>query len=442
MQALGDKTTARTGAIHLLGNLCAAFGASQTGTIAILAGVTLPVMVGGLGLGAEAGLWYFKQRQLQHAADTAAHGGGIRRRQGDSRSRIEPIAQDLAIAAGFEPGRGTLTVNIPPEGGAQAGNARAVEVVISETIPRYFSSLFLDEPVTVSARAVTVYTNPSTACVLALAPTASSALKATGSPTVNLIDCATASNSMAHDAFDMGGAAAYRTHCVHTVGYAQTTAGLVLTGCPAVDELAGVTPDPYADVAMPPVTGPCHNKNVGHPHKAVVVEASTYTSVTVASGLRSMRFCHGLHLQGQVHFEPGIYIIEGGDLHVNAGAHVTGEDVMFFFTDGAQSRLNGSAVLELAAPDTGLYSGILFFGDRDDSTADHRVNGASGTSFQGAVYFPSQNVTYSGSASASAGCTQIIGYTIDFVGNSDLELDCSGAGVRDIEVAGAVVVVE
>ena len=420
----------------------ARFGADGAGSIAIIGSLTLPVVVGGMALGAEVGLWYQTQRQLQHAADAAAHGAGIRKRQCDDDSKVHSTALALATTAGFDDAIGSIAVNLPPTAGPNAGNARAVEVILSETIPRYFSSIFSQEPVVVDARAVTLYTNPSSACVLALALTESAALKVSGSANVNLIDCDTASNSMASDAFDMNGASQYATRCVHTVGHAQSTSGLSLTGCPAVEELSGLTPDPYAGKPMPVMMGPCHGKNVGHPVQSTDVTATTHHSSFTESGLRSMRFCNGLQLKGIVHFDPGIYLIEGGNFSINAGAQVTGDNVMFFFGDGAASKLNGNALINLTPPNSGIYSGMLFFGDRGAAMADHHVNGSSGTSFGGAIYFPSQKITYNGGAGATGGCTQIIGYMIEFNGNSDLSLDCDGVGVEDINVAGNVEIVE
>ncbi|MHA1554503.1 MAG: pilus assembly protein TadG-related protein, partial [Alphaproteobacteria bacterium] len=299
-----------------------------------------------------------------------------------------------------------------------------------------------NESVSVNARAVTLYTNPNSACVLALAPTASDALKVSGAASIDLVDCDTASNSMAADAFDMYGSSRYATRCLHTVGHAQSTAGLTLTGCPSVDELASITPDPYANVPEPAVEGPCYGKNVGSPVTSTVVTATTSHSSYLESGLRSMRFCNGLMLKGDVHFDPGLYIIERNNFTVNGGANITGDNVIFYFANGATSHLNGSAVLDLSPPTSGIYSGILFFGQRNDTSISHIVNGASGTSFDGAIYFPGQKITYNGGGVAAGGCTQIIGYMVEFNGDSGVSLDCEGVGVTNIDVAGTVEIVE
>ena len=169
---------------------------------------------------------------------------------------------------------------------------------------------------------------------------------------------------MANDSFNMQGSADFTTRCVHTVGKGQPTAGLTLTECPAVNELAPITPDPYASVPMPLVKGPCNSKNIGNPQTNVTVSPDYHHHQT--GNMDSKRFCNGLQLKGDVHFKPGLYIIEGGDLSANADAKITGDGVIFFFTNGGQSRLNGNAELNLSAPTSGLFSGILFFGDRTE----------------------------------------------------------------------------
>ena len=52
--------------------------ADRTGAAAVFMAVTLPVFVGGLGMGAEVGYWYFGQRKVQNSADVAAYAGASR----------------------------------------------------------------------------------------------------------------------------------------------------------------------------------------------------------------------------------------------------------------------------------------------------------------------------------------------------------------------------
>ena len=53
----------------------AAFSAAESGAIAIVMALSLPVVICFLGLGVEAGLWFHAKRGLQSAADAAAISG-------------------------------------------------------------------------------------------------------------------------------------------------------------------------------------------------------------------------------------------------------------------------------------------------------------------------------------------------------------------------------
>jgi hypothetical protein len=149
-------------------------------------------------------------------------------------------------------------------------------------------------------------------------------------------------------------------------------------------------------------------------------------------------------LKGTVTFEPGLYIISGGDFEANAGATINGTGVTFYIANPNTVQLNGHAELHLAAPTSGELSGILFFGSRNALDVVHRVNGTSGSIVQGAIYAPTTSVDYTGDSSASGegGCTQIIAYTVTFSGNSGMASSCEDAGTRDIKVNESVLLIE
>jgi hypothetical protein len=403
--------------------------------------VLSPVLIGGMGLGAETGYWYFSQRALQHAADVTAHAAGVRNRAGDTEEEMEAAALDVAAKAGFTAENSTLEMHWPPVSGASAGDEDAVEVVLTRTLPRLFSSIYSDEPVTVRSRAVAFVGIGSDACVLALAPTESAALSITGSADLNLEGCDIASNSMAEDAFSMAGAARLSARCAHTVGGAATTARLTLTECDEVHEYAPVTADPYRSVAEPALPAcDTNDPNLGNPNSSRTVTPGP----NVVSGMPVYRFCGGLTLKGNVTFEPGLYIISGGDFGANAGAEVHGEGVTFYITSPNKMAINGHAELHLSAPTEGELAGLVFFGSRAASNITHKVNGASDTVVKGAVYFPTTSLEFSGNSSngGGGGCTQVIGYTVKFTGNSALGNDCTGAGTQDLEVNEFVSLVE
>jgi hypothetical protein len=74
-----------------------------------------------------------------------------------------------------------------------------------------------------------------------------------------------------------------------------------------------------------------------------------------------------------------------------------------------------------ADPTSGTYEGILFFQDRSVPVGSKgsTITGASGSTFDGAIYFSTTAVAYSGSSS-SDGYTIIVADTVSISGNSTL----------------------
>ncbi|WP_262269901.1 pilus assembly protein TadG-related protein [Microvirga yunnanensis] len=418
-------------------NCLCALRSDTNGAVAVIAAILFPVLIGAMGIGSEAGYWYLTQRKLQHAADVSAHAAAVRKRAGDATSGMAAAATHIAQESGLL-AAGTVTVNSPPTSGALAGDANGIEVILTEMQPPLLSSLFLSAPVRLQGRAVVRLDATSQACVLALSPAAPAAVKVSGSTTVTLNGCDVASNSSAPDALTMAGGGSLTTDCAYTVGGAITSSSLSLQKCDSVRIGAPKTIDPYADLEEPVATGACNSKSN---FNADAILEPSYQSHP--SGLPVMRFCSGLSVTGgKVTFKPGLYIIESGSLSVNAGTVLTGAGVTFYFAKGAELKLNGGATVNLSAPTTGPYSGLLFFGSRGSSGITHQVNGASGSTFDGAIYFPASGVEYSGRSGSTGGCTQIIGSTVTFTGNSDVRSDCIAKGARAIVTDRSIKIVE
>ena len=412
----------------------------EGGNIAIIGALALPMIVGGFALGAEAGYWYSEQRKLQNAADVAAHAAGVAMRAGGSGAAQTASARDVAGASGFDAGLGGLVLSVPPTQGRYAGDPAAVEVNLGRVQKRYFSKAFIAAPLMMEVRAVASVTGGSRACLLALSSTAAGAITVTGSSAVRFTGCDIASNSNASDAFLMsGGAAVVTTGCIHTVGGVSATGNLTLTDCAAPNEQAPVTRDPYANVLEPSVTGTCQlDTTVGQNN-----QSTRLTPVeNHPSGINSMRFCGGLKLLGDVDLDPGLYIVDGGDFELRSTTVATGSGVTFFLTNGARAVINGSATLDLVAPTTGPFAGLIIFSSRDDETVTHQINGNSSSILDGAVYSPAASIDYSGNFGGSGGCTQIVVNRITFTGNSELAVDCQAAGTRDVIVNERVAIVE
>lgn len=418
----------------------AAFLADRRGGSAILLAISFPVLIGGLALGAEAGYWFLVQRSVQQAADLAAHAAVVNKRAGGDEAQMRDAALRVAAGSGYDGASDTLSVHAPPLTGAFAGDPDAVEVRVRRSQERYFTLIYAEAPVPIGARGVAALTGGASACLLALSETAPGAVSVSGSTQVTFDGCDIASNSAASDSFLMsGGAAVVSTGCVSAVGGAITTAGLTLTDCPSIIERAPPAADPYAGVAEPDLSGSCRSGNVGTP------SGVTYLTPTEShsSGVDAMRFCSGLTLSGEVVLAPGLYLVEGGDLRINSNARISGDDVTFFLAGDAEARFNGTASLDLSAPSSGPFAGLLIFGARDGTGAQHRVNGTADSELSGAVYTPAGSIDFTGDfTDSSGGCLQVIASTILFSGNSTLSVACDATPVNPIRTRLQVRLVE
>ena len=331
-----------------------------------------------------------------------------------------------------------MTANTPPLTG-QNQNLRSMEVVLNQSLPRLFSAIFNDEPVQISVRAVATYQEEADACLLALSPDAGAAIDLFGSSNVALIECEIMSNSIAEDAVLLRGSTDIVAPCINSVGGFQVGGGsadYTLTECRAPRINLPRAQDPYADVEPPSMPSSCSNINGGGGGN----NSGPVTVTAGASGVK--RFCNGLNLTGDYVFEPGVYVIDGGDLRIGAQANVVAEGVTFYFTDGARARFNGGAEIQITAPTSGDFSGLAFFGDRDDFGVDHVFNGTAGSQITGAIYTPSSDIRFLGNFSGQDGCMQLVGYTVEIGGNANITTDCTGVGLQFPKVPSDVRLVE
>src|SRR5918997_412468 len=79
----------------------AGFLRDTRGSVAVVAAVAFPVLIGGMGLGAEVGYWYLTERKLQHAADVSAFGAAVRLSKGDEGETLDEVALHVAQESGF-----------------------------------------------------------------------------------------------------------------------------------------------------------------------------------------------------------------------------------------------------------------------------------------------------------------------------------------------------
>ncbi|WP_292261933.1 pilus assembly protein TadG-related protein, partial [Mesorhizobium sp.] len=89
--------------------LARATGRDAGGNVAIIFALTLPIVVGGAGLGVETSYWYYSSLKLQATADAAAYAGALEKIQGSSTATITAAVTQSATDNGL--GNGTITVH-------------------------------------------------------------------------------------------------------------------------------------------------------------------------------------------------------------------------------------------------------------------------------------------------------------------------------------------
>ena len=404
---------------------------SRKGNIAIISALMMPAIVGFCGLAGETAYWYYRHRDIQGAADLAAFGGAAVLRSGGSSTAITAASKADAVTNGWRQANGTIAVNWPPTSGSWQ-NQQSVQVILTENQTRIFSRLFNGSAaVPISVRSTATVVAAGKACILGLNNTAPNTVWFQGNSTATLTNCNVATNSNNALGFAQTGASTAWMPCAYSSGGEVHTAGLHLTNCGAVVQHHPRTVDPYAGVPAPTWSG-CGSAPATAPAATV--------NITNPDGVRC--FNANTDFKGTVNFEPGVYVISGGELLINSGTIATGSGVMFYLTNGATLNVRGGSTSTFTAKTSGTYAGLLFFGDRTQPTAINQLNGNATSSMTGAVYFPSQHVEFLGNYTGTNGCMQVVADTIKYTGNGTFASDCSGTGQQTIVVYGSISLVE
>jgi hypothetical protein len=181
----------------------------------------------------------------------------------------------------------------------------------------------------------------------------------------------------------------------------------------------------------------------GDPYSSLPVPTSltTYNNTNPPT-LSPGNYPNGMNLNGTTTLSPGTYIVTGGSFKIGAQANVKGTGVTIYLAAGVSVSMNGGGKVNLQAPTSGTYSGILFFGARD-STSSVTINGDSSASLlTGALYFPNQDVSYLGNFSGLDGCTRVVASTVTWSGSSSVAQDCVKYGMAPIPAIQIIKLVE
>lgn len=285
---------------------------------------------------------------------------------------------------------------------------------VSEQLPQLFSVVTGNSAMNLSARSIVGYIAPTNGgCIYVIAPSGSS--MTTNGNTQITTGCGIWVNSNDPAAINLSGGNTTITVTnpdtkVEIVGGYNCYGGT--SGCitPAPQTGAPSAGDPLAGID-PPTAGACTPiPPIGH--DPVTINPGTY--------------CGSLSLQSSqsLTMNPGNYIFKSGGtsscgLSASAGANITGTGVFMYFQDNCNVSFSGNGNINLSAPSSGMYQGVLMFQDRNDSVSSS-LTGGSGQALNGILYFPDALLHYAGGSSSSinAPSATIIAYNLQLAGSS------------------------
>jgi hypothetical protein len=304
--------------------------------------------------------------------------------------------------------------------GAHAGDTGAVEVIVSQPQTLGMVSLFRSGLFDVGARAVAIQGNTSLYCILALDPTASSAVRIQNNGVVSSTECGVAVNSNSDTALVLRNNAAINGP-VSVHGDWSLSNNAVLNGNPLVNH-GPVIADPYAGVQLQTIPS-CTGQSGSGGNNATI-------------NLTPGHFCSGWNYQNNVtvNLAPGAYYVDQRMILRNNAVLNAAGGVTLIVNGNYAIDLENNVTLNITAPATGDYAGLAFFGLRNatPSVTQTFENNAI-LNIKGVVYFPNQIIEFENNGSTTpGGCTQVIGRIIYISNNVDLERSCAGTGVKPI----------
>lgn len=354
----------------------------QKGSTLVLTTLALTVLLGIMGLGIDMGVLRYQKRLQQTAADAGALAGAGALAYGS----VTTESKNATATNGFTDGTNnvTVTVNNPPASGPHTSDANYVEVLVSAVQPTYFMRIFGITSETVSARAVATNTSgaSNSGCLYTLGSPDNSieGININGNATLSATTCGIVDDGNFNT---KGNALVVNAGTFGTSGdWAKSGPGGTVTcaesaTCPVTNMPSAGDPFAYLTPPCSPCTGGTSWSGGGN------IPAGTYSQITLTGGT--------LNMSGQ-------YIITGpGGFSVSGNPTITGSNVFIYFANSATFNATGTPTVNLSPSSSGSYAGILMWQDAaDTNTNGPSFGGNTGTSYNGVLYFPSDNLTFFG----------------------------------------------
>jgi Flp pilus assembly protein TadG len=386
----------------------------ESGQAVSLMLLSMTCMLGLVGFSVDVGTLLRAKRVMQSAADSAAIAGAAELSFGD----VTAAARADAALNGVTNGASgtTVTVNNGPASGPNAGNAKYVEVIVSQSQPTFFMKMLNHSSMMVSARAVATF-KPRPNCIYTLSPNppgGSGIILSSSSAALNASNCGIVVDATGGSAIAVSGGASITAGSVAVVGSISISGSSFVNKPPALAPVTGIAPvsDPLSFLVPPSFqTSSC------------LTVGTISTSQTLGPSTPGGTVCYnGLSTSGSgttLTLNPGVYIING-TFTVNSGTTLAGTGVTLYFPNNSSSfTTSKTSTINLTAPAGGAYGGILFYQDPSDTQAMSFTGGTTG-SLNGIFYVPTANLNLSGGSTATFNVDLVVG-SLTLSGGSNIQ---------------------
>jgi Flp pilus assembly protein TadG len=394
---------------YLLGN---------SGSTAMMFAISLPAVMGAVGVASDFAIYNMKLEKLQSAADAAALAGAKEFSVATSSpSTISSVAKNFALSS--------YGASTPIDVAATVDSAKKTVTVDLNEVWSPFFAHFLGAQVTpVVAHSTASAAGRGNICVLLLDPAAGQTGLVDSGSAITANGCDVYSNSSASDGIVVNSSAVITADTTCSVGGVSNSGTInpaATTDCPVVD-------DPLASRPAPKFGG-CDFNN--------------YKLVNGTATLNPGTYCGGISAVANANltFAPGTYIIKDGEFKLAGNSSIKGTHVGFYLT-GAKSLINftGNSTVNMTGADSGELSGLLFFEDRSAPMGrEHRINSANAANLTGTIYLPRGNllVDPSSKVGASSAYTAIIAQRLKVISGPQLILN-SNYSATDVPVPAGI----
>ncbi len=382
----------------------------ERGQALIVIALALVGIIAMVALVVDGGRGFLDRRNAQNAADSAALASAYARIKGDQ----DMVSAALSAAAenGYNNDGTTNIVELysPPKDGPHSKDVEYIQIIITSNLDTYFARVIGRQQITNTVEA-TARTKQAEIkellngrAVVSLAPASNCINNLSfwvhGEATLDITGGGIFVNSNNQTcALVEQGSGSLRLedgYSIDVVGNASIQKTRLLT--PAVTVGA-------AAVSYPP---PFFMPKVGCSKEA---EVSLVDPTSMSSGSWGDDFPP----PGVTHLDGGVYCLDNG-MHITG--NLEGHNVIFKVQDG-EVRFSHTADIVLDAPNAGVNAGLLIYLPMDNHSKVV-LNGGAGSVIKGTILAPSSPILIKGMESPRGFHSQIIGYTIEADGNSNV----------------------